>query len=466
MYLYNTLTKKIEKFEPLNPPLVTFYSCGPTVYDYTHIGHLRSYVNNDLLKRTLLYLGYQVKHVMNITDVGHLTSDADAGEDKMEKGAKKEKKTVWQVAQYYTDYFLNAIKRMNILMPDTLCPATENIQEMIKLIAVLEKKGFVYETKEAVYFNTKKLKDYGKLQPQKKGKKEGAREEVYVDPDKKNPEDFSLWFKKVGRFKNHAMSWPSPWGEGFPGWHIECSAMSMKYLGETIDIHAGGIEHIPIHHTNEIAQSEAATGKEFVRYWFHNHHLLVNGQKMSKSLNNFYTLDDIEKKGFEPMALRYFYLQSHYRQTINFTWEALRSSQNAYQKLKNWYLNQLDNKDLSSENLKDIAADYLNRFKQKISYDLQIPQALAITWEMIKSNLPQKTKKSLFDELNKIFGLKFQKITYAIPKNIILLARQREKARKEKKFLLADRIRTEIESLGYLVIDQKPGFKIVKKNNP
>ena len=312
MKLYNTLTRKTEEFTPQNFPFVKFYACGLTVYDYAHIGNMRTYTNNDILKRTLNYLGYKVCHVMNITDVGHLTGDDDTGEDKLEKGAQKSGQTVWEVAQFYTDFFTQTLKELNIVMPDYMPKATDHVKEMIELNKTLEKKGYTYETSQALYFDVTKFKNYGQLSGQKLEEKlKGARQEVYLDPEKKNSADFALWFKRTGRFKNHSMHWESPWGDGFPGWHIECSAMSMKYLGETIDIHSGGVDHIAVHHENEIAQSEAVTGKLFVKYWFHNAFLLVNDEKMSKSKGNFYTIDDIKKRGIEPMAIRYLFLQTH-----------------------------------------------------------------------------------------------------------------------------------------------------------
>ncbi|MCX7955622.1 MAG: cysteine--tRNA ligase [Patescibacteria group bacterium] len=457
MKLYNTLTKKIEEFTPLNPPNVAFYSCGPTVYDYTHIGHMRTYINNDLLKRTLKYLGFKVKHVMNITDVGHLTGDDDRGEDKMEKGAKKTGKTVWEVAQFYTDFFLKTIKKLNIEYPDILCPATKHINEMINLIKILEKKGFTYETKEAVYFDVKKYKKYGALSNQKLEEKiKGAREEVYIDKDKKNPADFALWFKRVGRFADHTMHWDSPWGDGFPGWHIECSAMSMKYLGETVDIHAGGVDHIPVHHENEIAQSEAATEKTFVRFWFHNNFLMVDNQKMSKSLGNFYTLDDLKKHNIEPLAIRYLFLQSHYRSIMNFTWQSAKAAQEAFKNLVNKIieLKQEEKKlSLSKTDNKKIE-DYKEKFKKAISNDLQIPEALSIFWSLIKSDLTPSAKLNLIYDFDQVFGLKLWEINHLIPEEIIKLANKRLILRQQKKFAEADSIRKEIKKKGYLIEDK------------
>ncbi len=466
MYLYNTASRQVEKFSPLNPPLVTLYTCGPTVYDYTHIGHLRTYTNNDLLKRTLTYLGYQVKHVMNITDVGHLTGDDDSGEDKLEKGARKTGKTVWEIASFFTDFFFQSTDALNILRPDIVSPATKHIEAMIKLIQVLEKKGYTYETKEALYFDIAKFKNYGRLSGQPLSEKvQAAREEVYLDPEKKHPADFALWFKRVGRFANHTMHWPSPWGEGFPGWHIECSAMSMQYLGETIDIHAGGVDHIPIHHENEIAQSEAATGKPFVNFWFHNNFVTVDGEKMSKSLNNFYTIKEIKNKNIDPLALRFLFLQSHYRQLLNFTWQAAFAAQEGYNKLKEYVLNLRKQKErtlISQEKLNQIE-HYRQRFINAITNDLQIPQAVAVMWEMVKSNIPSPDKLDLVYEFDQVFGLKLNAIREElIPPEVIKLAQEREEARKAKNFEKADQLRKKIKDLGYEIEDLKETFQIKK----
>ena len=321
MKLYNTLSRKIEEFESINPLHVSMYICGPTVYWSTHICHMSKYVGDDILRRVLTYNGYNVKEVMNVTDVGHLTSDADEGEDKMEKGATREGLSVWDIAKKYEKEFIDTMDALNVIRPNILCHATENIPEQIALIKKLEEKGYVYQTAAAVYFDVSKFPDYFRLSGQKLEEKvTGARNEVVVDPQKKHPYDFALWMKCVGRFKNHIMRWESPWGEGFPGWHIECSAMSMKFLGEQFDIHTGGIDHIGVHHPAEIAQSEAATGKKpFVKYWVHRVHIMVDGKKMSKSLGNFYELKDVTKRGFEPLAIRYLFLTGHYRKAMNFT---------------------------------------------------------------------------------------------------------------------------------------------------
>jgi len=461
MKLYNTLTRKIEEFKPLNPPVVTFYSCGPTVYDFTHIGHMRTYTNNDVLKRTLTYLGSKVKHVMNVTDVGHLSGDDDSGEDKMEKGAKKFNKTVWEVAEFYTDFFFKTTDALNIIRPDIVCQATEHIDDMLQLINRLKQKGFVYETDEAVYFDVTKFNNYGKLSGQKLEEKiQAVRADVNIDPQKKYPADFALWFKRVGRFANHTMHWNSPWGEGFPGWHIECSAMSMKYLGETIDIHSGGIDHIPVHHENEMAQSEGATGKPFVKYWFHNNFLTVDGQKMSKSLGNFYTIEDIEKNIIDPISLRLLFLQSHYRQPLNFTWQSARASQEAYKRLREIFLSLKAKKILISLSSTK-AKNFQNQFIQALENDLQTPQAVAIMWDMIKSDITNDEKYFLLMDFDKVFGLNLGKIIEEkIPVNIIKLAEKRLEARKTRNFDMSDKLRIKIEKAGYKIEDKNDTYTI------
>src|SRR3990167_11063488 len=469
MKLYNTASRKIEDFKPLNPPNVTFYACGPTVYDYTHIGHLRTYVNNDVLKRTLNFLGYKVKHVMNITDVGHLTGDSDEGEDKMEKGAGKKGTTVWELARVYTDYFISSLDEMNIIRPDVFSNATQHIPEFIEMIKVLENKGFIYETDEALYFDVSKFPNYGKLSGQKlEDKMTAARKEIYVDTGKRNPADFVLWFKAIGRFKNHIMRWPSAWGEGFPGWHMECWGMCMKYLGETVDIHAGAIDLIPVHHENEIAQSEAATGKPFVRYWFHNDFLLVDGHKMSKSLGNFYTIDDLKNSKIGPMALRLLFLQTHYRQIMNFTWESQSASSNAYNKLVN-HICELKQK-ISESNLKkgygEDAKNYRQKFVDAISDDLQAPKAVAVLWEIVKSNLPPDEKLRLIFEIDEVLGLNLKNAKFfavEIPEEIKKLAEEREAARLAKDFQKSDELRKIIAGKGFSVKDTDEGYKISKK---
>lgn len=466
MKLYNTSSRRIEIFKPLNPPTVTLYTCGPTVYDYTHIGHMRTYVNNDVLKRSLIYLGYKVRHVMNVTDVGHLSGDDDTGVDKLEKGAEKTGKTVWDVAKFYTDYFLRTMDSLNIIRPDIICKATGHIELMIKMIQTLEKKGYTYVTKEAVYFDSSKFPGYGRLSGQKLSEKlKGARDDVYLDPGKKHPTDFSLWFLRKGRFANHNMHWDSPWGDGFPGWHIECSAMSMKYLGETIDIHAGGVDHIPVHHENEIAQSEAASGKQFVRFWFHNNFLMADDQKMSKSLGNFYTIDDLIKHGIEPLSIRYLFLQSHYRQLMNFTWISARSAQDGFKKLKNIILDLKKNNSQTRKlvNKKISKTECQRLFRSAIENDLQTAQALAVMWEMLKSNLNPSDKLKLLIDFDKVFGLKLDETEKEkIPEEIIKLAEKRQLSKKNRDYAASDNIRKKIKESGYQIEDLKDGYRIKK----
>jgi len=466
MKLYNTLTRNLETFKPLNFPKVSFYTCGPTVYDYTHIGHMRTYTNNDILKRTLTYLGYKVNHVMNVTDVGHLTGDDDSGIDKLEKGATKSDKTVWEVVKFFTDNFFKTMDALNISRPDVTCKATDHIEEMIQLINRLKRNGYVYETKEAVYFDVMKFKNYGKLSRQKiEEKLQAVRKEINIDTEKKHPVDFALWFKRIGRFADHTMHWPSPWGEGFPGWHIECSAMSMKYLGDSIDIHTGGIDHIPVHHENEIAQSEGATGKQFVKYWFHNNFLTVDGQKMSKSLGNFYTLSDIEKNKINPLSLRLLFLQSHYRQSLNFTWQSARASQEAFNRLKEIATNlkgpNSQRKKLVKLSDKSIA--YQQQFKNAIENDLQTAQAVAVMWDIIKSDIDNEEKYFLLMDFDKIFGLNLDNINEEkIDANIIILAERRLEARKKRNFDQSDKLRIKIEKAGFKIEDKGNSYTIKK----
>jgi cysteinyl-tRNA synthetase len=466
MKLYNSLSHKLEELKPINPPNVSLYTCGPTVYDFTHIGHMRTYSNNDFLKRTLLYLGYKVNHVMNVTDVGHLSGDDDSGEDKMEKGAKKYGKTVWDVAKFYTDFFFKTTDALNIFRPNITCKATEHVEEMIQLINKLLKNGLAYETKEALYFNVPKFNNYGQLSGQKLTEKlQAVRKEVNVDQQKKHPADFALWFKRVGRFADHTMHWPSPWGEGFPGWHIECSAMSMKYLGETIDIHSGGIDHVPVHHENEIAQSEGATGKQFVKIWFHNNFLTVDGQKMSKSLGNFYTIEDIEKNNIDPISLRLLFLQSHYRQPLNFTWQSARASQEAFNRLKE-IVSGLKNSNSPNKKLVKLSNKsivFQQQFKDAIQNDLQTSQAVAVMWDMIKSDISNDEKYFLLLDFDKVFGLNLNNITEEkIDANIITLAERRLEARKQRNFDMSDRLRIKIEKAGVKIEDVGDSYKIKK----
>lgn len=456
MKLYNTLSRKVEEFNPLDPSLVTLYTCGPTVYDNTHIGHLRKYTNDDLLKRALLFNGYKVKHVQNITDVGHLVSDEDAGEDKMEKGARRAGKTVWEIARFYEEVFHEALRKMNTIAPDVSCRATEHIAEQIDLIKKLSDKGYTYETPETVYFDTSKFAAYGQLSGQNlQDKKVGVRDGVKVDPNKKNPADFALWIKRVGEHKEHTMHWDSPWGDGFPGWHIECSAMSMKYLGETVDIHTGGVDHIAVHHEDEIAQSEAATGKKFVNFWVHYEFLDVDGTKMSKSLQNFYTLEDLAGRGFSPMSLRYLFLGTHYRQKMNFTFEALTGAQQA---LENIHKRVLEKKMVQGGGESKASAGYLQKFLEAINDDLNMPKALAVFWEALKDD---KSTYEAIIAMDSVLGLQLdQAEAKVIPQEVLDLAAKRDELRKSKNFVEADQVRAQIENMGFRVEDSTSGTKV------
>jgi len=471
--IYNTLTHKIEEFKPINPLNVGFYSCGPTVYDFTHIGHARTYIFADILQRVLEFNGYKVKRVMNITDVGHLASDADSGEDKMEKGAKREGRSVWDIAKFYTEDFFSMCQKLNIKKPEIICKATDYIKEMIQIMKVLEKKGFTYKTDDGIYFDTSKFRDYGKLTGQsfdklQKSLKAGAR--VEFSQGKKHPTDFALWkFSPMG--VKRQMEWDSPWGRGFPGWHLECSAMSMKYLGDTLDIHTGGVEHIPIHHTNEIAQSEAITGKQFVKYWLQADHLLINGEKMSKSLGNYYRLKDLEEKGFSPLALRYLFLTASYRLQMNFTWKAMEGAQNAYDSLRNQIStlkSQIKERvSLSEEKLEKIDL-FRQKFTEAVNDDLNTAIALAVVWEVVKSNLPSEDKYDLLRLFDEVLGLGFDQIEdnrreTVIPPDVQELIKKREQLRKEKQWSKADSVRKQIEEKGFLVEDTPTGSSVSEK---
>jgi len=458
--LYNTLTHTIEEFKPLHDLEVGMYSCGPTVYDYQHIGHMRRYVGDDILIRVLQWNGYTIKHVMNITDVGHLTSDSDSGEDKMEKGAKKFGLSVWDIAQKFEKQFFDSTDMLNILRPDVLMHATDYIDEQIALIQVLEKKGYTYTIDgDGIYFDTSKFPGYFKLSRQNPEElKKGARVEFIEG--KKNPADFALWkfSPEENGSEKRQMEWESPWGIGFPGWHIECSAMSMAELGETLDIHTGGIDHIAIHHTNEIAQAECATGKEFVRFWVHHNFLVVENQKMSKSLGNFYTVQDVEKKGFDPMALRYLYLQTHYRQEMNFTWEALEAAQTAYHKLIREYRLFTDKNGVPSK-------EYLEAFTDALNDDLNTSKAMSILWEMLKSDIPENIKAATLHDMDGVLGLQIidrelveEKIE--VPEEVQKLVAKREELRKAGKYEEADKVRKGIADLGFTIDDTKDGTRL------
>ena len=450
--LYNTLTRKKEVFKPIKKKQVSLYSCGPTVYWYQHIGNLRTYIFSDVLKRILTYNEHKVNHIMNVTDVGHLTSDSDTGEDKIEKAAKKEGKTAKEITNYYFNIFKEDLKKLNIIEPNKWVKATDHINEQIELIKKLEKKGFTYKTSDGIYFDTSKLKDYGKLSRIKKENIKGGKRISLGE--KKNNTDFALW-KFSPTSEKRQQEWKSPWGIGFPGWHVECSAMSMKYLGENFDIHTGGLDHIPIHHTNEIAQSEIATGKKFVNYWIHAGWLLLKGEKMAKSKGGFYTISELEEKEFNPLEFRYMCLTTHYKKPLDFSLKNLKSSKNSYNRLKNIISDLRDDGKINKE--------YIGKFKEKINDDLNMPKALQVLWELIrdkKANGKLKTLKKMDD----VLGLDLLKKDKSnIPNSVKKLSEERNKFRKEKAWKKADVLREKISKLGYIVEDKDQGYILKKK---
>ncbi len=449
--LYNTLSRKKEVFKPIDDKEVNVYSCGPTVYWYQHIGNLRTYIFSDLLKRTLLYDGYKVKHVINVTDVGHLTSNADEGEDKMEKAVAKEGKTAKEIADFYLKVFRDDFKRLNIIEPSVWSKATEHIKEQIDLIKILEKKGYTYKTSDGIYYDSSKFKKYGKLAKlNKEGLEAGKRIDI---GEKKNNTDFALW-KFSEEPGKRQQEWKSPWGVGFPGWHLECSAMAMKYLGESFDIHTGGQDHIQIHHTNEIAQSEAATGKKFVNYWMHAAWLLFKEEKISKSSGGLYTVSQLEEKGYTPLTFRYLCLTTHYKKPLNFSLEKLDSVRTAYERLKAVIV---EIKDDGEENKK-----YVEEFEKEINDDLNIPAALQVLWKLLRDT-KAKGKVQTIKKMDEVLGLDlFKKENINIPEEITKLANEREKYRKEKNWKKADEIRETIRGKGYSIADNENGIVLRK----
>ena len=463
LYLYNTLSRKKEEFKPIDKSEIGLYTCGPTVYNYAHIGNLRSYIFEDILKRVLKYNDYNVRHIMNITDVGHLTGDMDMGEDKLEKGAKREGKTAWEIAKFYEKAFINDLKKLNIEMPDKWTRATEYIDEQIDLIKILEEKGYAYKISDGVYYDTSKFKNYNKLSHLDiETLREGAR--VEKNEEKKNPTDFALW-KFSPKDKKRQMEWKSPWGIGFPGWAIECSAMSMAELGEQLDIHCGGIDHINVHHTNEIAQSEAATGKQFFNYWMHGAFLNIKGgKKMAKSEGNFLTLENaLIKKEIDPLVYRFAALQTHYRKPMEYSEEVMKNAERGLNHLKNQFRN-------FGEIIGKVSEKFKSKFLEEINNDLDMPKALAVVQEMLKSNLSNEDKKATLLEFDlEILGVGIVNLDIKagedvkIDENVEMLKKERQKARKEKNFEESDRLRSEIEKLGYTVEDSKDGTRIYKK---
>jgi len=453
--LYNTLSRKKETLKPINKGKVGVYSCGPTVYYFAHIGNHVSFVFADVLHRVLEHAELKVEHVMNITDVGHLTSDADEGEDKMIVAMKREGKSAWEIAEFYTEAFLKDSDRLNIIRPK-IVKATDHIEEQIEMVKQLETNGFTYKTSDGIYFDTSKLKNYGQLSKQKaEDKKAGARVDL---GEKQNPTDFAVWkFSPEGEKRD--MEWESPWGKGFPGWHLECSAMSTKYLGIPFDIHTGGIDHIAVHHENELAQSEGASGKLQANVWMHNAFITVDDTKMSKSLNNIYTLDDLIEKGYEPLAYRYLLLGAHYRKGLNFTWEALEGAQNALNNLR----------DLARELDKPSKApkEFEDRFHAAISNDLDMPGALASVWDMMNDkDLADSEKAAGLLEFDRVLGLDLDKVVakpLKVPAKVKKLVADREKVRADKDWKASDELRDKIEEAGFTVEDTADGSKLREK---
>ena len=458
MRLYNTMSRSIEEFVPINKGKVSMYCCGPTVYNYAHIGNLRTYIFEDLLRRTLRRSGYDVKHVMNITDVGHLTGDGDDGEDKMEKSARETGRTVWDIAEFYMKAFFRDEEALNIERPDIICRATEHIDDMINLIKRLEEGGHTYISGGNVYFSIDSISDYGKLaRLNLDDLKSGAR--IEVDSNKKNPKDFVLWFTN-SKFKDQAMMWDSPWGRGYPGWHIECSAMSMKYLGEHFDIHCGGIDAIPVHHTNEIAQSEAATGKTWVNYWCHGEFLLMGNAKMSKSSGSFVTLPVLEGEGYDALDYRYFCLTGHYRSQLRFSYEALDAARSARKGIME-RIADAKSEGPAATDPSEKAREYMAAFDEAMENDLNAPKALSILWQMLKDNgLSYSDKLAAAYHMDGILGLgldKAEKKEETLDAELQALLDERTAAKKAKDYKKADEIRDKLLSMGYAVKDTPAG---------
>jgi len=456
IFFYNTLTKKKELFKSLEPKKVKMYSCGPTVYKDATIGNMRTNLFQDTLRRVLEYNGYEVKQVMNITDVGHLVSDGDEGEDKMLKSAREEHKTPMEIAEYYTKLFFKDLKRLNVEIPEVICKATDHIEEMLEMVQKIMENGYAYETSTAIYFDVSKLDEYGILSGiNLREQKAGAR--VEVDPEKRNPYDFALWIKAP---ENHLMKWDSPWGPSYPGWHIECSAMSQKYLGEVFDIHTGGIDLIPTHHENEIAQSKGACGKIPAHYWMHGEYLLINGGKMSKSLGNVYLLDDIIKRGYDPLVYRLFNFSCHYKGKLNFTWEGIEAASTALTRLRDGYQKHLTGMaDVDGTIISEIE----NKFHQAINDDLNMPLAMSAVWEAVKYQDKSPKIAKLLEKFDIVLGLKItEKREEEIPQEILELVEQRKVARNEKNWTESDRLRDLIAQKGYSVKDTKDGAEVSK----
>lgn len=466
IYLYNTASRKIEEFHPIEEGKVGMYTCGPTVYNYAHIGNLRTFIFEDVLKKMFKRSGYEVKHVMNITDVGHLTGDGDEGDDKMLKEAEKEKKSVWDIAAFYTDAFFKDESELDIERATYTPKATDNIKEIIELIEVLEEKGYTYRANGNVYFSIDKFPRYADFAHLSLSSL-NAGERVAVDASKKNPHDFVLWFTN-SKFGEQAMMWDSPFGRGYPGWHIECSAMSMKYLGKHFDIHCGGVDAIPVHHTNEIAQSEAATGEKWVNYWLHGEFLLSEKGKMSKSTGEFLTLELLKEKGFLPLSYRYFVLGCHYRKQLQFSYDALKAAENGYKRLKEAIKNLKDEDGVTFDKAK--LEHYTNEFDRALYNDMNMPVCLAVLHSVVKDKEMSKEDKLKFiNDVDRVLSLEltnFDDFENAdnkdIPESVTKLASDRFDAKKAKNWALADSLRAEIEKQGYKVLDTKEGWSLEK----
>ena len=461
IYFYNTLTRKKEKFLPIDEKEIRIYSCGPTVYKDATIGNMRTNIFQDVLRKVLRYNGYKIKHAMNITDVGHLVSDGDEGEDKMLKSAREENKAPEEIANHYTKLFFDDLKNLNLETPEIICKATDHIQDMLKYVEKLVEKGYAYETSTAIYFDISKLDKYPVLSNLNlEDQKAGAR--VEVDPEKKNPQDFALWIKAP---ENHLMKWDSPWGPSYPGWHIECSAMGQKYLGEQFDIHTGGIDLIPTHHENEIAQSKGYCGKIPAKYWLHGEYLLIDGGKMSKSLGNVYLIKDIIDKGYDPLVYKLFTYSSHYRNKLNFTWDGIEATSKSLERLKNGYKAHLDGTD-EIEDSKII--EYEERFHKAINDDLNMPLAMGVVWEVVRNEKKSPKLAELLLKFDTILGLKIDeetkqdKVQDEIPEEILKLVEERNIARANKDWAKSDELRDKIQEKGFKVIDSKEGTRIEK----
>lgn len=455
--LFDTYTRTIRDFEPLKDQTVGMYACGPTVYDYAHIGNLRTYIFEDILRRVLEFNNYRVNHVVNITDVGHLVSDSDTGEDKMEKGARRTGKTAWEIAKFYTEAFIQDLRYLNILEPITWCRATDHIQEQIEMIRCIEEHGFTYRTADGIYFDTSRLEDYGKLgRLDIEGLQAGTRIEM---GEKRHPTDFALW-KFSPEDQQRQMEWDSPWGKGFPGWHIECSTMSSKYLGAFFDIHCGGEDHITVHHTNEIAQTEACYGTTLANFWMHGYFLQIDEAKMAKSAGEFLRLQSLIDRGYDPLAYRFFCLNAHYRAKLNFTWDGLDGAQKSLDRLRTMFY-EWGEPGIANE-------EYIEQFTRQINDDLNMPRALAVTWDLARCDLPAATKKATILILDQVLGLQLAEWKPAqeeIPGKILELIEQRTLARKERRWADADSIRQQVLDSGYEIEDTPQGPKVKSRKN-